>query len=409
VDPFTRTIPAEALPEVREKVGKFNARAAKKGLPVVALQVGPAVERSRETESGVLTVWTEHEVTVEAPALTIGDYVLVARVEPLQRNGTIEPFVVTAPGQSLPADYTIADTFACEHCGTARRRSETFIVRNVETDALVQVGRQCIRDFLGHDPAALLSYWRDLDRLADEDEGWGAYASVESGYKADDILRLTARVVAKVGWLSRSKAGEHETPTASHVGYLLEGPHGNAKAVAAWERFNAECEWNERAEAIYNLTIAALDDLKAKGARTGFLGDWEENILRLATADTVTYRRVGYLASAVVLGWKRVNAPRSEKSQAEPFARHEVAEGDKVTVTGTVVYQNVMDGQWGATTLLKVETAEPRRLFVWWASGAWAFEKGETITLKGSVKRVGWDDYAKAEAATLTRCKVLDK
>lgn len=405
---ITKNIDGDHLAEVVANVRKFNERATRRGLPTVTLTVGPELTRTeRDSYLDLDRVYTEHECSLVTPPLDLGDYALAARVEPLARNGAIEGFVVTAPGESLPADYTLTDPFACDHCGTRRTRNATFVVRHRETGALSLVGRNCLRDFLGHDPNALLAYWVSLDDFTDDDEdGWGGSGRrPDPAYKPDDILRLTARVVAALGWVSKREADETgKNATGNSVGYLVEGPWGSEKERAAWHRFDEKCAWTDRAKAIYEMTKSALDDLAAKERRVGYLGDWEANVLRLATADAVPAKRVGFLASAVVLGWKRVNAPRTEKP--EPLAKATAAEGDKVEVTGKVVYTNVMDSNWGATTLVKVETAEPRRLYVWWASGALTFERDETVTLKGTVKRVGWDEYAKGEATTLTRCRV---
>lgn len=403
---FTATIPAESLDEVRDKVAKFNKRATRKGMPLVTLDVAPPVTRTvRDWELGIDRLYIENDCSITVPPLAIGDYRLTAVVEPLARNGTTEAIIVAAPGATVPSDYRLDDPWGCDYCGTRRVRSATFLVTETATGKVAKVGRNCLRDFLGHDPADLLTYWRWLDDFTgdDDDENWsGPRGPRDPGYKPDDILRLTARVVARYGWVSKTKAGPGENPTANTVEFLLAGPGGGAKMREEWERVNNECAWTERAEALYNTTLDGIKTINSKPAP----GDWEYNIGLLASADFIPPKRVGFLASAVALGWKRVNAPRSERSERVPLVRPEVSEGEKVSVTGTVVYTTVTNGAYGATTLVKLETSEPRSLYVWWASGALTFSRDETVTLTGTVKRVEWDRFANADAATLTRCKV---
>lgn len=80
------------------------------------------------------------------------------------------------------------------------------------------------------------------------------------------------------------------------------------------------------------------------------------------------------------------------------------AEGEKVTVTGTLAEARHFEGQYGSSTLYKVTTAEGN-VVTWFRSGYFAFDGGEQITLTGKVKALkSSEKYGKE--TQLTRCKI---
>jgi hypothetical protein len=98
----------------------------------------------------------------------------------------------------------------CEHCHLSRGRKETFIVRH-EDGRMVQVGRQCLRDFLGHDSpdhlVALVCLETTLRASLDAEESGGMLLGAGSGEPS--IIWYLAWVIWSIqrwGWLSRRKA-----------------------------------------------------------------------------------------------------------------------------------------------------------------------------------------------------------
>ena len=80
------------------------------------------------------------------------------------------------------------------------------------------------------------------------------------------------------------------------------------------------------------------------------------------------------------------------------------AEGQKLTVTGTLAAPYRSENEWGTSTLYKLTTADGN-VVTWWRSGWFDFEAGETVTLTGTVKKlVESEKYGKE--TQLTRCKV---
>jgi hypothetical protein len=88
-------------------------------------------------------LWQDIEVTGMIPV--VGNFTLVGVLETLSEGTNI---VKTVPGENLPEEYR-NNSFFCDHCQTNRYRKEVVIVRNNETGEYVQLGKNCLKDYLG--------------------------------------------------------------------------------------------------------------------------------------------------------------------------------------------------------------------------------------------------------------------
>jgi hypothetical protein len=83
-------------------------------------------------------------VVVEGQKPFIGDWEFVATVEHADEAGNL---IKSVPGAGqIPIKFRKTQPI-CEHCNTARRRFETFVIRNRKTGDHKQIGRNCLQDF----------------------------------------------------------------------------------------------------------------------------------------------------------------------------------------------------------------------------------------------------------------------
>lgn len=80
------------------------------------------------------------------------------------------------------------------------------------------------------------------------------------------------------------------------------------------------------------------------------------------------------------------------------------AEGEKVTVTGTLAEPKHFESQWGDSTLYKL-TTEDGNTVTWFRSGWHTFEAGTKVTMTGRVKELK-DSEKYGKETQLTRCKI---
>lgn len=125
---------------------------------------------------------------------------------------------------------------------------------------------------------------------------------------------------------------------------------------------------------------------------------WTATWRALSPAETDRFR-------ALVATQVKRDAARVAKAEATA-ARQWVAtaEGQKITVTGTLGKAFHFEGNYGTSTLYRLTTAEGNTV-TWFRSGFHEVEEGATVTLTGTVKELKeTDKYGKE--TQLTRCKI---
>ena len=195
----TITILAARAAPARKALEKVAKKAVRYGVPF-EFKLGETYEETRERRSDlhpsgyVKYVVRLRDVTVTTDTPVVGDYEFLASVE-LTPAGN---YVDTVPGVELPPEYRTTDN-RCEHCQASRARKHVYVARNVETGELTQVGRTCLRDFLGTDtPEKVVNrftFFRQLKGL-DEEEGWGD--GFRGSYWADDLQHILAVALVSV-------------------------------------------------------------------------------------------------------------------------------------------------------------------------------------------------------------------
>jgi hypothetical protein len=201
-------VPEQRLGWLREKLGKLARKAQKLGCEQPTLVVGDSfLKESVDAETGTKTYIQYFNVVVTGPAPRINGWSFVATLD----HADGEVVVRTSPEfkDGLPKHFRTADPRHCDHCQKLRMRNETFVLRN-DAGEFKRVGRQCLRDFFGHEAAASLAavaelLWAACETAEAADaEGGG----VGGGNYVDlnEYLLFVAAAIRQEGWLSRGAA-----------------------------------------------------------------------------------------------------------------------------------------------------------------------------------------------------------
>lgn len=408
----TVTKPEAAVVEVhvsvfqafRKSFLRLTKKAAKTGSPVPTFVEHGRVTRSRETESGhnVDEVFVRVSVEGEAPKLP-GGWSLVAVIEPTDAGN----FVRTVPGRECPEQFRTTAP-VCDHCQKTRRRKETFVVVN-DAGEYKQVGRQCLADFLGgQSPEDVLAWWSMFYKAVDELNAVGAdrdYYGQTRGpveYHLESFLAITACVIRKLGWVSRTQVIEQQEGIAT-VGWVERilrpsGDPGIKQLIEQYDLHASERDTTEAKAAIaWALTLADAGEP---------LNDYRYNVNLIARSGLVTARQAGIAASILPAYFKAV-----EKATEAARAR-EAKKREHVGTIGTrqgfadlvVVGQHSFDSDYGVRTLLRFEDKEGN-LLVWWTGEvSEEFDTGNTLDLTATVKEHG--DYKGTKQTIITRAKI---
>lgn len=431
--------PAHKLDDARDALAKAHARlcraAAKSGqaapsAPVLAVTREPyVVSRCRRCGCSSHS-WTctsrgcgkgpvisieliDVEVTAERPALAGWDF--LACVEPLEGGNLIRqvPGATVADGELAPWRE---GPVRCDHCGTTRRRTETFVVRADGSDPAIaagaykQVGRNCLEAFLGGKSAASIVAmlgWPAIVQGAagEEDEGGGWFGRAPKVHDPIVFLSWVCGVIREDGWLSRGAARDSDgtrPSTSDHALYLMVEPWGGGDAVAKWNEERERC-----APGAEGLERAAAALAWARGLSP--TSDYERNLALIALQPVLRPSHAGILASAVAahtraLGREVERRLRDKKNAAQP-STHVGEVGQRLDLELVVARVIETESDFGALNILVMRDAS-NNLFVW-KTGATSAEPGEQLKVRATVKRHG--EFKGEKQTDLTRGAIFDE
>ena len=238
--PFVFEIREEKYDKLVEQFTKMvgRARKCKKPAPVFSVIHEADEKLVRSTgETDSLGEWIMIEkwvrylyVTVEGERPAVDGWNFIATIDHTEASadeaGNVTGNLIkSVPGAGeIPVSYRSARPI-CDHCKSARRRNETYVVR--KGDVTQQIGKNCLADFLpGSSPADLaqqLAWWTEATEIL---SGGGDEESMGGGRREgrvgiESLLQATQATIEAFGWVSRTKARDsQDQATADRLGVL---------------------------------------------------------------------------------------------------------------------------------------------------------------------------------------------
>jgi hypothetical protein len=426
------------LDELRARIEKLNKKAAKYETEPVTLIVSDehhqdvirearhaadAVEASLEAVEGTRH-YTERIVdytfvVVDGPSAVIEGWVFVATLDHDADQGADESVGIRrAPVGTNLANRIGTDAAAaveavdltsyrhasndCDHCGFKRRRNQTYVLYELATGELRQIGSTCLKDYTGASSAERAASWAEwLQALYSDLGGGGNYEDEGPGggriaYRTDDFLANVAAVTRENGWQSRW----------SKDGYGGFERNHNATADQALANMTArkpdiKVTTEDREEA-----RIALEWVRDDLAERDELDEFQHNLATYCRADYLPAKGDGFVAYAIEARKReigdRLEYERKQRVAVESEWIGEVKERLK-GLTFTVTFTKTIDGNYGAKQLTKGHD-ENGNLLIWWASGGTWLDQGHTYELTATVKAHDRDSYQNdAKVTEITR------
>lgn len=394
---------AHKLPLLQNKVAKLNRRGAKLGCEPLTLTVLGGVvvwgkldpndpenrTASCDPRAPGARIWQRRlavELVGESP--TLNGWQLVAVVEHTPAGNVIrgEDYVPPLYRERGPV---------CDHCQHSRRRNETIMVRSVETGTFKQVGKSCVKDFLGHAltqmmfaaTACSLKTFGGLDEDGGSREERSKYAINTAEYVAH-----AARSIRDDGWTPRSRADEVAgRPATADAALSAMFPGSTSDAVELTD------EDRKRASAALNW-VAGLEG-------RDLWSDYLSNLKTTCANDYLSRKLIGIAASVVSAYDRAMSKIEERKADAVQGASSDwVGElKARLDLKLTCIGQRDMESHWGGSTLCKFTDADGNR-FAWFASCDIGFEIGDAVELRGTVK--AHKEFNGTKETQLTRCKI---
>ena len=403
-EPVTLTVPVENVAEFKRRFGLLTARAVKLGAPVPVFALGDLSEEVT-TRRGKKVRIEYRDITVTGEAPKFAGWSLVARVD----FDHSEPLFAAAPGETVPESYRGTDA-TCDHCKKVRARKNVFILRNEAGDT-IKVGRNCIKDFLGHNsPENVLrtmTWLRDLASMLDEagdEDRWGSFGGAYvPTWPVVTVLEFASACIRRSGWCSGGAAwaSEDKTSTKGEVLYFMDPPNPRPRGFVPLIPDETD-EANAKAAIEYAATLKGRNDYEFK------LGV-------IARDEWAGWKDIGILVSLIPAWMRHVEREieYKKKRAAEPVSNHFGEIKKREVFTLTVESVRYLESDWGVTVLYMFRDLDGN-VAKWFASREHFSDMGEhdaphglTYRVKATVKAHG--DWKGRKETVLTRAAVIER
>ena len=400
----TFTINVRQLGDVRDTITKLANKARKRNLPeprIESISEPRTITVKKAVAPDVYISLTFNVVDVEvvAETLKIDGWLPVATLTYEHSSPTIYVW----PGEKLPLRFRESKSTQCDHCGHARQRKQTFVLRRDarSTRTFMQVGSTCVKDFIGIDPIEFMKNkeaWATIASMHTGDADWDEHEFSFGGVAHDtvlEVLTVTAMHIRRFGWTAKSKADEQMGVYAT--AQLVEGWLGSVKRQS---ENPIEAQDVAVAEAALE---SVLSISQTKRARSDYL----YNLHNIASDGWCSSKEMGLTVSMVAYYIRERDNAAQRKAERKGMKDEYLGElKERRLFTGKLIACRHMDSQYGVKTLLKF-VDEGGRVFVWWCTAhGHEWTVGDTYTLKGTVREHGV--YQDQKQTTITRCVVVE-
>jgi hypothetical protein len=381
------TFPAEHLDAAIASIERANRRAERAG---VKDRIGYKVtteDRKFTDQFGITTYVPYATLTLDRPTVQHDGWSFVATLTWDSETGSL--ITRSAPGATL---LNRPEARQCDVCRSARDRRDTYVVQRGDEE--LQVGSNCLTQFMGIRPAGLWMLGWEPDIT--EEPGDPRAPRGETRVGSVDLMAWTLAITKDRGWLSRGRATEGQVATADVVTSAMLGRSEADGRLR--DRYAADAE-EAREEAQRLLDFARTIDGDS---------DYAENLRAAAAGDSVSFRNIPLLASAVAAYRMRQEQDQRRRAEREETgeSEHIGTVGEKIeNVPARVLSTRLIDGFRGPSTLFTLMT-EDGNVVKWFASGNKMdlCAVGDTVKVKGTIKAHG--EFRGVKETTLTRAKI---
>ena len=408
---MTFTVYVELAPEVSKKLDRLAKKAEGYAIPF-AYSMGeehPQTVAVREVDPVTQTIQTVSTYTVAAVDFEVerdgliqaNGWTVRAKVE----HGDKGNIVTTFGGcKAKPEWFTAAPH--CNHCQTNRFRSVTFFVEH-EDGSMRQVGRTCLKDYTGINPATA-AMWAEVQDLVDAGMDCTRSEWERRGVTPmHSVLSILAHACDAIKEFGYRKSDSQNSTRDMVKARVLSGEEPTAEGLARAELVNG---WLVSLEAVVRDKDAAIsaawkedEDKRAYWKlERDRIGTLERNCITLALGGYAKVQQFGLLAYMPV-AYERHQERMARKAAQEAAGAWSVFVGDvgqRITLkAATVALLSSWDGYYGTTWLYKF-VDESGNVYIWYASRPCTAEDGATI--KATVKDHNERDGVKQ--TIVTRC-----
>jgi hypothetical protein len=392
--------------ELEKKMRQVEKKCARYGVAFVYRQTGAEEYRDIKDNEGTLHKLRFVEVEAEGKA-QMGDWMWLASVE-----HTAEGNLIHSPRDiTVPTKYYTSDGY-CEHCNSNRARRYLYLVGNVKTHEVRQVGRTCVRDYthgLNAEMIALCASMNDMFAEAEERiPGFGFGFNCFEYYDVEMVVRFMCETIRLFGYVPKGQ--DDNWATAARAEAYMNVALGHARFFYDLKQYEAAKQEMEKVGFDANSAQATADAQAALAwimEQDDSRSTWTHNLKTLVKLGEVTTGQYPILAS-LIPAWNKSlarEAERKAKAAAVANSKHVGEVGDRITfeVASTEIVTSWAT-DYGMAWLVKF-VSKDGNVFMWRASSLNALpdDFAEIKAIKGTVK--SHDEFRGVKQTFLSRCK----
>lgn len=397
-------IPQANMRALEARMAKVAAKCARLGCDFSYEVVGEGVDTF---EDGDGRMFRARVAVITARGLAkVDGWELVAALDH-RPGGNVLRRVPTPSPAPLDAAWLSAAPI-CEHCGTRRHRGTTYLVRELATGRVAQVGSTCVMDFTNglsaEACAALLSSLRMLDGMRDGDaERLMANPAIPTRL----FLACAEEATRTIGY--RKSADESPTKSVALAwAYALDAPVSSPGDPREALRQMEELGAAPLSDGVSAEVDAMLDWIGGIDPATA--GEYLASLHGAASGDWADLRHAGLLAS-LPSAWRRAEGRRADeeaKAAARAASRWVGEEGARIEVpVRSCRIVTSWDGWYGGraktTYLCEIVTGDGD-ILVWRTStGVEPFDDGDEPRHLASARVKSHDTYRGTRQTVVTR------
>lgn len=403
----TYTIPDFIVDDVKHKIEKFNKASVKAKIePISYTLENSRTEIRRDNEDSPEYEVSIIDLVIDGELFINRGWEFLAQIEHSDEGNVI---LKKNDNFQVPEEYRTASIFTCDHCHTRRYRTYTYLVKNIESNEIKQVGSDCIRAYLGFNLNALLDRleWlnelKKLGLLGSDSE----YNGERLGGRWNPIINLKSYMTMVVGLMtvnpfyitSKLAYESGQTSSASEAWYLFDTKLTSYQKELL-NKINVTNEKNtETAVDLINYFTTLLNGKTERN-------DYEGNLLVVLNRGYVTPKTMG-IAGSMWIGYKKHIEGEFFKKEKK-ISNWIGKEGDKIELPLFVKRTNSMENpfKYNGVTYIHTMIDTDGNIFTWFNNGNNILDDEKTYMVRGTIKK--HDSYNDIKKTVLTRCKAIE-
>lgn len=370
-------IPTENFIAFRKKVFSLNKKLEKRGLAPISID---------NIRSGIMKIKTEHGNTFHVDSLIFdikGEYPLIEGYDFVAFIDHTENMILSENHEVDVEPFRYRQT--CDHCGSRRKRSKTYILQNKETGELVQIGSTCITAFLGVYGESLQEIVSAFTTLIFTKEKYENPESSKCGsytlmVPSCEVINVAAKLIRDFGFVP---SGDDDSTKELTKIWFFGSEHARQMNFPEGYDFKNLEDVYENVEKF----VATAED-----------SPFIRNCQQIVENGYVSMKYFGYVAGMVQSWNKSMNTKKETDHNEFSF----IPVGEKVKETAVYKGYRCFEGYYGLTYLHTFENED--HCFVWFTSKALDATEGETYTVTATVKEN--KEYKGTKQTVITRAKV---